>query len=398
MAELKRALGRPLLTLYGLGVMLGAGIYVLVGEVAGAAGTWAALSFILAAALAGLTAASYAELVGRFPVSAGEAVYVRRGFSRAWLAVLVGIGVMATGILSSAAMMRGFNGYFQELLAAPDWLVILGGLAILAAAAVWGVRESVGLAAVVTVIEAGGLVLAAAFAAPGAFGGSAPAAAQEAGGFSVIGLLGAGMLVFYAFIGFEDMVNVAEEAKHPERDMPWAIFLSLGAALVIYALIAFVATRAVAPTELAESAAPLALVFERSGGAAWLISLIAMFAVFNGALIQIIMASRVLYGLSREGLAPGAFGDVSESRRTPVLATLLVTVVVAVLALWGTVESLARNTSWVILLVFIVVNLALFALKRREPDTDGFRVPLWWPLLAAFASAAFVVFDLLRAL
>jgi amino acid transporter len=201
-------------------------------------------------------------------------------------------------------------------------------------------------------------------------------------------LLGA-FLAFYAFIGFEDMVNVAEEAKDPVRDMPRAILLATVAATLLYVLVAFIAVLSLPPAELAASEAPLALLYARAtGDPAVLISLIGIFAVVNGALIQIIMAARVLYGMSREGWIPAALGRVHRRTRTPLIATAAVAASVLVLALTIPLVELARATSFVILLVFVLVNLSLLRLKLRKvaPPPSAWRCPIWVPAAGAVVS------------
>lgn len=397
---LKRSLTLGLLTLYGLGTILGAGIYVLVGRVAGIAGMHAPLAFVVAALLAGLTGLSYAELAARFPRSAGEAVYVQEGLRRRPLSVLVGLLIVLTGVVSAATIANGFVGYLQVFVPVPDALAIVVLVLLLGLLAAWGITESVVAASAVTLVELGGLVFIIYIA-----GGSLaelPARWPElvpppdAGTWQAI-FLGA-FLAFYAFIGFEDMVNVAEEVKDPARTLPRAILIAIGLSTALYLLVALVAVLALPPAELAESRAPLALIYERATGSApTLISVVSLFAVVNGALIQIIMSSRVLYGMSREGWLPAMLGRVSPLTRTPLPATAFVTVVVLVLAMVLPLVTLAQATSFVILIVFALVNLSLVRIKRREPRPAGVRmVPLTIPLAGFAASCAFVALQLVE--
>ncbi len=390
---LRRSLSLPMLALYGLGTTIGAGIFVLVGKVAGLAGLQAPLAFLLAAVMAAPTALSFGELAARFPVSAGEAAYVTHGFRLRFLPLAVGLTVASAGLVSTAAIAIGFAGYLGLFLDLPAPVMTAALLLLLGVLAIWGIVESVTVAALLTVAEIGALVLVIAtgiddvvlqparvadalLPAPGDLLAMAPA------------ILAGGVLAFYAFIGFEDMVNVAEEVRDVERTLPRAILVTLGATTLLYVLVALVAVLIAAPAELAASDAPLALVYERASG--WNpapISLVAIFAVANGALIQIIMAARVFYGLARLGGLPAGLAAVWQRTRTPVAATLLATAIAMVLALALPIVRLAEITSFLTLIVFALVNGALLALKRREArDPAGAPAPPWrvpWPVPAA---------------
>ena len=226
---LKRAIGLPLLTLYGLGTILGAGIYVLIGEVAGAAGMAAPSAFLIACVVASLTALSYAELSSRLPKSAGEAAYVDAGFQRPWLSRAVGWAVIATGIVSAATMCRGLVGYLTVFVDIPSFLVIIVVVGALTAIAVWGVTESLWAAAIVTILEIAGLVFVCVVAGDslGRLPTEWPNLMPSSGASSLAGVFAGAFLAFYAFIGFEDIVNVAEEVRSPATSLPTAIILSL---------------------------------------------------------------------------------------------------------------------------------------------------------------------------
>lgn len=398
--ELKRSLSLTQITLYGLGTILGAGIYVLVGKVAGLAGLYAPVSFIVAAVLAGLTGLSYAELSARYPKSAGEAVYVQEGLRRRALSVLVGFLIILTGVVSAATIANGFVGYLHVFVAVSDWLAITLLVLLLGALAAWGISESVMAASLITLVEVGGLVLVIVVA--GGSLGELPARLPElipppdTGVW--LGIMLGAFLAFYAFIGFEDMVNVAEEVKDPSRVLPLAILIAIVVSTILYLLVSLVAVLALPPAELAQSRAPLALIYERATGSApVLISLISIFAVVNGALIQIIMAARVLYGMSREGWLHGAFGKVHPFTRTPLLATAVATAIVLTLALWLPLMTLAKATSLVILVVFALINLSLVRIKRRQPRPPGIKIyPAWIPLAGFLSTTGFVLFQVYR--
>lgn len=389
MTKLHRVIGLTGLTLYGVGVTLGAGIYALVGEMAGLAGLWAPLAFLFAGALAALTGISYAELGSRFPESAGVAAYVDHGFSRRYLTGVAGYGVALSGVTSAAVVLHGFAGYAGELFDLPGWLAILGALVVLVAIASWGVRESIWVAGGITLAEAAGLLVIIAVAAPDAVANPVPMPPMSA--IPWAGVFGATVMAFFAFIGFEDIANMAEEVKEPRRTLPLAILITLIVSSIIYVGVSFVAVRAVDPALLAEEGGPLAAVFEaatgRSGAAiAW----IALLAMVNGALVQIIMASRLLYGLAKRGLGPAPFARVHPVRRTPLFATVVVGLVIAGLALSGALGSLATATSTITLFVFALVNAALLSIRLRggKAPPGAFRAPIFVPALGTIASLA----------
>ncbi len=393
--ELRRAIALPLLTLYGLGTILGAGIYVLVGKVAGLAGMYAPVSFALAALLAVLTGLSYTELAARYPKSAGQALYVAHGFGSRMLALAVGWLVVATALVSGAAIVNGFVGYLHVFVPLSRELAIGLVVLTLGAIAAWGIRESVATATVITLIEVAGLLLVIAVAAPAlstlpqrAHELVPPPDAQVWAGIA----LGA-FLAFYAFIGFEDVVNVAEEVRDPARTLPRAIVIAIIASTVLYLGVSLVAVLALAPHTLAASDAPLALLYQHATGEApTVIAVISLFAVVNGALVQIVLAARMLYGMSREGWQTAAFGRVHAYTRTPLLATVTVTMALLALALWFPLVTLAKVTSTLVLVMFAFMNAALLRIKRRAPHPPGVRtVPTWVPAAGLVSSAGFVV-------
>jgi len=382
---LRRSISLPLFVFYGLGNTLGAGIYVLVGKVAGQAGMFAPLSFLIAAGVAAFTAFTYAELASRFPLSAGEAVYVQHGLGRRTLAIGAGVFIALSGVVSSAALSRGFVGYLQVLVPIPDWAGVVLLVLILGGLAVWGMVQSVWMASVLTLVEVGGLLWVI-WAAGGTLA-TLPERAPEliaAASSSAIwpGILTGAFLAFYAFLGFEDMVNVAEEVRNPRRAIPWGILLVLLFSAVLYVVVTLVSVLSLPPQELSRSAAPLAAVLERSNGVSPVyISLISIAAVTNGALIQIIMVSRILYGMSRQGWLPPVFGRTSARTHTPVLATVLVCVGIITFALWFPLAILAGITSFLILIVFALVNLSLVRIKRREEAGSTVATyPVWIPV------------------
>jgi len=397
---LRRTLSFPEIFLYGLGTTIGAGIYALTGVVAGLAGMHAWLAFGVALLLAALSAASFAELSARHPRSAGEAAYVRAGLRSPRLATAVGLLVALAGCVSSATIANAFVGYLGSLVDVPRALgiaVFVGGLGGLA---FWGVRESVWAASAVTLLELGGLLLVVLFALDSLAELPARAAElappREAGAW--LGILAGSFVAFYAFIGFEDMVNMAEEVRDVRRTLPLAILLTLVVTGVLYVLIAVVAVLVLPPAELGQSEAPLVAVYERAGGPfPAVLAGIGVIAMCNGALIQIIMAARVLYGLADRGALPGWLGRIHPRTRTPHWATALGGVLVLVLALGFPLAPLARATSVITLVIFALVNLSLFRLQAREPLPEGVRgVPRPVPALGFVVSLAFVLWELGR--
>jgi APA family basic amino acid/polyamine antiporter len=398
--KLKRALNLPLITLYGLGTTIGGGIYVLVGKVAERAGMMAPISFVAAALLSAFTALTFAELSRRFPKSAGEAVYVKEAFNYKQLAVFVGVLVILNGCVSAAALANGFVGYLQTFTPIPDWTAIIVISIALGLLAAWGIGQSVIAAAIITVIEVAGLLIIV-WVARDEFA-TLPLRSHELmpglDGAIWLGILSGSFLAFYAFIGFEDMVNVAEEIKDVEKTLPRAIIITLVLTTIIYFLVSLVAVLSIPPHELGQEKAPLSYIYQiKSGSDPALISLIGIFAILNGGLIQMIMASRVLYGMSRQSLTPKALrfmGDINRRTQTPVKATAAVVILVCVLALRFDIESLAETTSLMILIIATLVNAALLRLKlldSHKPETKGITVPLWVPLCGLVVSLSFAL-------
>lgn len=391
---LKRSLSLTMLVLYGLGVTIGAGIYVLLGATAGRAGIYAPTAFVLAAIAVSFSAASFAEMTRRFPVSAGEAAYVMGGFKLAWLSTLVGLLVVSAGVVSCAAIAIGSIGYIREFVDLPNELLLLTVILVLGAVAAWGITESILVAGLFTIIEAGALltIVAAGFwQDPGLLlklDAVVPPLDDTA---ALAGVSGAALLAFFAFIGFEDMVNVAEEVKEPDKTLPRAIFATLALACLIYILVTSVAVLSVPTDELAASSAPMSLVFERvSGFSPWAITLIAIVATLNGVVVQIVMASRVLYGLARQGSIPALIGRVHPVTRTPLVATGLVVGVILTLALAFPLEQLAESTSRVVLTVFLLVNTSLIRILVREGKTQR----IWSPVAGCLTCLALLLIDL----
>jgi amino acid transporter len=394
---LARRLSTPTLTLYGVGVIVGAGIYVLVGEVAGEVGDAVWLAFLLAAVAALPTGLSYASLASRYPRSAGEAVFAERAFGRPALAFVVGYLVLASGVSSTAAVSHGFASYLGALWPWADTarpLAIVAFLAALSFVNHRGMSESIWVNGICTVVSVGALLVLVAVGAPR--WGEVPAfdATPPGGGAAGWALLSGAALAFYAFIGFEDICNVAEEVRAPQRTIPKAIGLAVAIVSVIYVAVGLTVVAAVPPAQLAASRTPLVLVAQRllpGWPPAWL-SLVALFAVANTALFNLIMGSRILYGMARQGWVPRVLGRVHPRRRTPTWSVWLVFGIAAVAALTGVLRVLAEATNVIILAVFFSVNVSLVAVRfRRVPPEDPaqpvFDVPVAVPLVGAGITA-----------
>ncbi len=405
--QLRRGLSLPLLTLYGLGSIVGAGIYVLVGEVAGKAGLQAPLAFLLAAVIAAFTGFSYAELAARYPRSAGEAAYVREAFGRRWLADMTGWAVVLTGIVSSATLARGITGYAALLLPMPQGavsgtLIIMAFVVLLGLVACWGIVESAWSAAVMTLISVAGLLLVLSAAAD-SFATLPQRWPDVLPGFSLArwtGIVLGSFLAFYAFIGFEDMVNVAEEVRQPDRTMPAAILLALLIATLLYVAVATVAVLRVSPAELAGSQAPLVAIVGRDS---WLsptvIAALSAVAITNSVLPQLVMGSRVIYGLAVQGSAPAWFARINAMTQTPLAATLVIVGSVIFLAVLIPLVTLAKITSFIVLLIFAAVNASALWLKlsgRRAVATVDY--PIWVSLCGALLCIFLLAFELVFAL
>ncbi len=382
-SALRRRLGLPLLMLYGIGITIGAGIYVLIGSVAAHAGRHAPWSFVLAAAAMAFTVGSYAELATRFPVSAGEAAYMRAAFHSHFASTATGLITIVIGIVSSATVVLGAAGYIAQFIDWPTSAIVVVVVLVLGAVAAWGILESVLLASLFTLIEAGGLIVIIVAALYNGLPFMAVLAEPPPLDTTALSGIGyASLLAFFAFIGFEDLANVVEEAKFPHRDIPRAMVLTLIVTTVLYVAVAAIAVSAVPPTKLAGSHAPLSMVFRAVTQVSPLtINLIAIVATLNTILAQMTMAARVIYGLARQRELPRIVGRVNPTTATPVVATALIVIATIVLSLLVPFERLAEGTSLATLVVFALVNLALLRLHRRRITSPGphVRVPIWVP-------------------
>ena len=391
---LNRAISRKLLLVFVVGDILGGGIYALVGEVGGRIGGAIWVAFAAALVLAGFTAASYAELTTKYPHAGGAGLYVNRAFGRPLLSFMVAFAVVASGVTSAATLARGFGGdYLAEFVSVEVLAGAVGLLLVVGVVNFVGIKESVLLNLGLTAVEVAGLLLITIIGVALLFdGGGDTGRAFEfdtQGNESVIAAILAGTaLAFYALIGFEDSANVAEETQDPRRAYPLAIFGGLAVAGLIYLVVTIVASMVVPTADLADSSGPL---LEVNRGPLQvpdrLFSAIGLLALSNGALINLIMASRLLYGMAREDVMPRPLAYVHPGRRTPLVAIVFVTALAIALAATGDLADLADTTVVLLLGVFIVVNVSVLVLRRDRVGHSHFRAPTVMPVLGVLSCA-----------
>ncbi|MEU0169573.1 APC family permease [Streptomyces iakyrus] len=383
---LKRALTTPLLYFFILGDVLGAGVYVLIGQVAADAGGAVWVPLVVALLLALLTAASYAELATKYPRAGGASHYTTRAFGP-FAGFIAGFCMLAAGVVSVAALARGFGGdYLSAFVTLPVGLVAVLFLALLALVNARGIKESTRANVVATVIEVGGLGVIVVLGAwlllrgDGDPGRLMQLGTPEKGAAAAV--LSGSVLAYYSFVGFETSVNVAEETRDPRRSYPRALFGALATAGAVYVLVGIATSAAVPTARLAGSSGPLLEVVEEAGGVpSRLFSAIALVAVANGALLTGIMSSRLAYGMAKDGLLPAALTKVLPRRRTPWASIAVTTLLAMLLALTGSVATLASTLVLLLLLVFLMVNTAVLVLRRDPGEADHFRTPTALPVL-----------------
>ena len=371
-AGLARRLGLVGSTLSGVGIILGAGIYVIIGEAAESAGSGVWLSFVIAGVIAAATALSYAELASMYPEAgasstyAGEAFGRRLGFLTGWLRISV-------GVIGSAAVAIGFGGYISDLGGVSGQVSALAVVALSGIVVVIGVRETVAIAVTMTLLEAAGLVFVIVVGLPD-FGARSLLDLPE----GLTGVLGGAALVFFAFEGFEQIATLSEETRDPTRTIPRAIVLAIGISGALYLLVAAVAVSVVDWRVLAASDSPLAEVVtaassERAGDA---LSTIALFATGNTVLMLLATSARMTYGMASRRLLPPVLARVHPRRRTPWVASIVVTAAAALLTLPGDIGLVAQITNFAVFAAFGIVNASVIRLRRTRPDTPRpFRSP-----------------------
>jgi APA family basic amino acid/polyamine antiporter len=386
-----------MLLVFVVGDVLGAGIYALVGEVGAEVGGAIWTAFTAALILAVLTAFAYAELVTKYPQAAGSALYVDRAYKVPFLTFMVGFAVMASGITSASTLSRAFAGdYFEQFVDLPLVAVAIGFILVVAAVNLRGIAESVKVNMLLTAVEVFGLLLIVivGIAALGEGQGDFGRNFEFKEGESVfLAIIGGASLAFYALIGFEDSVNVAEETRDPVHAYPRALFGGLAIAGVIYLLVTLTASTVVPTGQLSDSSGPLLEVIDEGPIDIPLkvFAFIALLAVANGALINMIMASRLVYGMARRNIVPEAFSRVLSERRTPHVAIAFTTAIAVVLISTGDISDLADTTVLLLLTVFAVVNVTVLVLRRDKVETAHFHAPAIAPILGALVSVLLIV-------
>ena len=369
---LRPVLGRVQLIFYSVGVIVGAGVYSVIGSAAGLAHQSLWLSFVVGAGVAMLTAFSYAEMATSFPVAGAEYVYLRKAWPGAnWLAFSVGSILLLGGAATAATVAMAFAGYLRVFVDVPA--IAAAGLLLAACTAlgIWGLRESSWLNIAFTMIEVAGLMMVVA----AALWSEVRVPPQTAGAEPAV--LAAAALLFFVYLGFEEVANLAEEVRDPARNLPMALFISLGVTTALYVMVAVAVVSIAATAELAASEAPLATAIEnvwpRAGN---LLSGVALFATANTVLITLVATSRLAFSMGRDREIPGVFANVLPRRQTPWIAAILAFGLAAVLLPAGNVKILAEISSFAALLAFLSVNVVLIALRYRMPDHPRpFRVP-----------------------
>lgn len=385
---LKRAVTGPMLLLFILGDVLGAGVYALAGTIAGQVGGAIWVPLLIALCFAMLTAGSYAELVTKYPHAGASAVFAGKAFKSPLVSFLIGFCMLAAGVTSAAGLSLAFAGdYMAPFIQLPAHVVALIFLVVIALLNARGIKESLSANLVMTVIEVSGLLLVIVAAVWFFQTGEADLsrAVQFREGINpAYAVLGAALLAFYSFVGFETSANMAEEVRNVRKVYPRALFGALLIAGAIYMGVGVAAAAVMPIDQLIHSSAPLLEVVKAShlGIPPRLFAFIALVAVANGALLTMIMSSRLAYGMSRQGLLPHALSKVLPERRTPWVAIVATTVVAIILTLTGSLATLAETVVLLLLFVFISTNLAVLILRRDHVEADHFRVPTWVPVLA----------------
>jgi APA family basic amino acid/polyamine antiporter len=369
---LKRALGLWHITLMSVGVILGAGIYVIIGEAAGLSGAGLWLSFIFAALVASFTGLSYAELASRFPHAGAEYVYITNTFGRT-LAWITGWLLIVSSVIAAATVAVGFANYFSALFHTSVILIAIATVLVCGSILIAGIKETAFITILFTVIEASGLIIIILIGVP--YLGSVNYL-ELANGLQ--GVIEAGVLIFFSYIGFESIARLAEETREPERTIPKAILLSIAITTVIYILVGIAAVSVVPWQDLAQAAAPLGLVAQRAYGDQLfaVLSVIALFSTFNTVLILLLSGSRLVYGIAEYQALPRVFVSVSKKLRTPWLAIISVVLASLCFIFVGDLATIANLANFTIFIIFLLVNAAVIYLRYKKPVVSGFKTPL----------------------
>ncbi len=365
MGELKRTLNLTEVVFFATGVILGAGIYTIIGEAAGGGGNMLWLSFAIAALTALLTLFAYAELSSLYPSSGGEFTYIKESAGVKW-AYVVGLMVVLSGIISSATISLGFAGYFSELIEFPTTATSILIIGIMLALNISGIKHSSVVNIIFTILETGGLIFVIYSAAP-AIGDINYSELPPQG---IAGVLAGAAICFFAFTGFEDVVKLAEETKNPEKNIPRALFISSAIVMTIYLCVAFVVVSMIPFGELASSESPLSAVVEKRFGSngAMIIAIVALFSTSNSLLSNILGSSRVIYHIGKESKRLSLFAKVLPNRKTPAFALIFVAVIAAAFTLLGDVKLAALITNFFVFVTFLIINITVIYLRKTKKD------------------------------
>ncbi len=374
MVKLKRTLGLFDITMYGVGIILGAGIYVLIGKAAGISGNSIWLAFVLSGIVAGLTGLSYAELSGMFPRSAAEYVYTKKAFGNRVFSFLVGWLSACAIVIAAAAVALGFGSYASADFGVPVVAAAIAVIAVCSLINFWGIKESSNLNIIFTSIEIIGLLLIIFLSIPKL--GSVDYFEMPAG-FS--GIAGAAILVFFAFLGFEDLVNIPQETKSPRRTIPHGLLLAIAISTILYVIVSISVVSLLDWQKLGESKAPLAEAAAASGApwAGGLLSYIALFATFNTVLFLLIAGSRKIFGMAEEHEFVRQLTYVHPSRKTPLITIVLIGLASIGFTLIGDIKKVAELTDFAAFALFAAVNASVIILRYAKPHYPReFSVPL----------------------
>jgi APA family basic amino acid/polyamine antiporter len=371
--HLRRKVKLFALTMYGVGNILGAGIYALIGQVVGITGNMSWVSFILAAVIGALTGLSYAELSAMYPKSAAEFVYTEEAFKIRIISFLLGWIIIFSGLFSATTVAFGFAGYLASLIGIPSNLIIIPiGIALIIILSIInyiGIKTSTSTNIIFTLIEAAGLIFIIIIGIPH-FGSVNYIELPLGSSFFVI--FSSVALIFFAYIGFEDIANIAEEVKNPAKNLPRAIIYSLIITTILYALTAISVVSVLDYATIASSQEPLATVALEAIGpiGSYLISFIALFATANTILIMLIVTSRMMYGMARDKALPISLSKISKKHKTPFISVFLTMALVIGMFFMGGIEPVARATVFGVLINFILVNISLIALRKKNPEIE----------------------------
>ncbi|MEX0861353.1 APC family permease [Nitrosopumilus sp.] len=387
MSELKRHMGLFHITMYGVGLILGAGIYVLIGEATAFAGNSVWISFLLGTIVAMFAGLSYAELTALFPKAAAEYTFVKHAFKNNFLAFIIGWLTAITSMITAATVSLGFGGYFAQFIDLPITVSAILLIGVLSIVNFIGIKESAWANTIFAIITAGGLILI-------IFLGMTFETTESIDYFEMpngtIGIVLAFVLIFFAFIGFEDMANVAEEVKKPKKTLPRAIILSVLITGIIYILVSLSVVRIINWEELGQSAAPLATVAEKSLGVegSILLSAIALFATASTVLITLVAGSRILYGMAHNKSLHLSLSKIHSKTKTPWIAVIGILITSAAFTIIGDIVIVANITVFAVVITFAMINLSVIVLRYTEPTLERtFRVPInigKFPILPLF--------------